>query len=187
MGRPIEHSNSAPHRPAPGGVPWTHRSATCHGTIRSALMSRLPGAVSRRKRATEIANGGFATTRKGRLGSRTSAPSALTTVTWWLPNSSRRHAARVACNSKAMTRAPLSTRGRVIAPEPAPTSSTRSPAETPAASTSRSAHLLSSRCHPHRVRCPDTAHHRERCHPLTLRQADVHASRVESNPRFTHR
>ena len=76
-----------PHR---GGVPWTHRSATYHGTIRSALISRLPGAVKRRSRATEIPNGGFATTRNGRRGSRRSAPSALTTVTWELPNSFRR-------------------------------------------------------------------------------------------------
>jgi hypothetical protein len=35
-------------------------------------------------------------------------------------------------------------------------------------STSRSAHRLSSRCHPHRVRSPDTAHHRDHCHRATL-------------------
>jgi hypothetical protein len=167
--RPTEPSNSLRHRPAPGGVPQTHRSATCHGTTKSALMSRLPGAVRRPSRATEMPKGGLATTRNGRRGSRTSAPSARTTVTSWLRNSSRRVSARVGCNSKAMTRAPLSTRGRVSAPEPAPMSSTRSPEEMPALSTSRSAHLPSSRCHPHRVRCSDTADHREHCHATTIR------------------
>jgi hypothetical protein len=68
-----------------------------------------------------------------------------------------------------MTRAPRSTRGRVSAPVPAPMSSTRSPAVMPASSMSRSAHRLSSRCHPHRVRFSDTANHREHCHAETLR------------------
>ena len=169
MVRPREHSNSLRHRPAPGGVPKTHRSATCHGTIRSARTSRLPGAVRRRRRATEMPKGGFATTRNGRRGNRTSAPSACTTVTFSLANSRRRSFARVGCSSKAMTRAPRSIRGRVSAPVPAPTSSTRSPDAMPALSMSRSAHRLSSWCHPHRVRFSDTANHREHCHMATLR------------------
>lgn len=177
-GRPSEHSNSLRHLPAPGGVPRTHRSATCHGTMRSALMSRLPGAVSRRNKATDMPKGGFPTTRNGRRGSRTSAPSALTTVTWCRANSSRSCSARVGCNSKAMTRAPLSTSGRVIAPVPAPMSSTRSPREMPASSTRRLAHLLSSRCHPHRVRCPGTADHRDHCHPITIRQLTENRERL---------
>jgi hypothetical protein len=168
MGRPSEQSNSLRHRSAPGGVPLTQRSATCHGTIRSARISRLPGAVRRRNRATDMANGGLATTRKGRRGNRRSAPSACTTMTLpWL-NSRRRSVARVGCNSKSMTRAPRSTSGRVSTPVPAPTSSTRSPDVMPASSTSFSAHRLSSRCHPHRVRRPDTAYHREHCHAPTL-------------------
>ena len=168
MGGPREHPNSSRHRFAPGGVPITHRCATCHGTTMSARINRLPGAVRRRRRATEMPNGGFATTRNGRRGSRTSAPSACTTVTWSLAKSRRRSCARVGCNSKAMTRAPRSTRGRVSAPVPAPTSSTRSPGVMPALSMSRSAQRLSSRCHPHRVRSPDTANHREHCHTVTL-------------------
>ena len=168
MGRPREHSNSLRHRPAPGGVPNAHRSATCHGTIRSARISRLPGAVTRRRRATEMPNGGFATTRNGRRGNRRSAPSACTTVTFSSANFRRSSLARVACNSKAITRAPRSTSGRVRAPVPAPTSSTRSPAAMPTSLMSRSAHRLSSRCHPHRVRFSDTANHREHCHTETL-------------------
>lgn len=169
MGNPTVHSNSLRHRPAPGGAPHTHRSATCHGTMRSALVSRLPGAVRRRSSATDMPKGGLATTRNGRRGSRTSDPSALTTVTLSPSNFSRSFSARVECSSKAMTRAPRSTSGRVSAPEPAPMSSTRSPGEMPAFSTSLSAHLLSSRCHPHRVRLPDTADHREHCHAPTIR------------------
>jgi hypothetical protein len=167
-GGPREHPNSLRHRFAPGGDPMTHRSATCQGTIRSARINRLSGAVMRRKSATEIANGGFATTRNGRRGKRMSAASTSTTVTLSLANICRRTAARVGCNSKAKTVAPRSTRGRVSAPVPAPTSSTRSPALMPAFSTSRSAQRLSSRCQPHRVRSPDTAHHREGCHATTL-------------------
>jgi len=173
MGRPREHSNSLRHRPAPGGVPETHRSATCQGTITSARTSRLPGAVRRRRRATEMPKGGFATTRNGRRGNRASAPSACTTVTVALANSRRRLLARVGCNSKAMTRAPRRTSERVSAPEPAPTSRTRSPEHMPAFSTSRSAHRLSSRCHPHRVRFSDTANHREHCHTATLRELSI--------------
>jgi hypothetical protein len=168
IGGPREHPNSWRQRFAPGGVPMTHRSATCQGTIRSARISRLPGAVRRRRNATEIPNGGFETTRNGRRGSRRSAPSARTTVTSSFANARRSSSARIGCNSKAMTRAPRLTRGRVSAPVPAPTSRTRSPALMPALSTSRSAHRLSSRCHPHRVRSPDTANHREHCHTATL-------------------
>jgi hypothetical protein len=72
-----------------------------------------------------------------------------------------------------MTRAPLSRIGRVNAPVPAPISRTRSPEQIPALSTSRSAHRLSSRCHPHRVRCSDTADHREHCHTATIRHLPV--------------
>jgi hypothetical protein len=168
MGRPREHSNSWRHRTEPGGVPKTHRSATCQGTITSARIRRLPGAVRRRRRATEMPNGGFATTRNGRRGSRTSAPSACTTVTFSSAKFRRSSFARVGCNSMAMTRAPRSTRGRVSAPVPTPTSSTRSPDAMPALSMIRSAHRLSSRCHPHRVRFSDTANHREHCHTATL-------------------
>jgi len=131
-------------------------------------MRRLPGAVRRRRRATEMANGGLATTRNGRRGNRMSAPSAWTTVTFFCSNFRRSSLARVGCKSKAMTRAPRSTSGRVSAPVPAPISSTRSPDVMPASSMSRSAHQLSSRCHPHRVRCSDTAYHREHCHTPTL-------------------
>jgi hypothetical protein len=136
----------------------------------SARRSRLPGAVRRRSRATEMLKGGFATTRKGRRGNRTSAPSVSTTVTLSLANSRRRSLARAGCNSKAMTRAPRRTSGRVNAPLPAPISRTRSPDVIPAFSMSRSAQRLSSRCHPHRVRFSDTADHREHCHPTTIRQ-----------------
>jgi hypothetical protein len=170
MGRPREHSNSLRHRPAPGGVPQTHRSATCQGTMTSARMSRLPGSVRRRSTATEMLKGGFATTRKGRRGNRTSAPSVCTTVTLSSANSRRRSFARVGCNSIAMTRAPRRTIGRVSAPVPAPISRTKSPDVIPAFSTSRSAQRLSSRCHPHRVGFSDTADHREHCHPTTIRQ-----------------
>jgi hypothetical protein len=169
MGRPREHSKSRRQRPAPGGEPRTHRSAICHGTTRSARMSRLPGAVRRRSTATLIANGGFATTRKGRRGNRRSCPSAHTTVTSSLANLCRSSCARAGCNSNAMTRAPWLTKARVSTPVPAPISRTSSPAVTPASLTSRSAHWLSSRCHPHRVRGPDTADHREHCHAATIR------------------
>jgi len=169
MGRPVAHSNSLRQRPAPGGVPQTQRSATCQGTIKSARISRLPGAVRRRSTATEMAKGGLATTRNGRRGSRRSAPSARTTVTWWWPNSRLRLSALTGCSSNAMTRAPRSTRGRVRAPEPAPMSRTSSPEVIPAFSTSRSAHLLSSWCHPHRARFSDTADHRDHCHATTIR------------------
>ena len=135
----------------------------------SARTRRLPGAVRRRSRAAEMAKGGFATTRNGRRGNRASAPSARTTITSSRANSRRSSSDRLGCSSNAMTRAPRCTRWRVIAPEPAPMSRTRSPRETPALSTSRSAHLLSSRCHPHRVRCSDTADHREHCHATTIR------------------
>lgn len=170
-GRPTEQSNSLRHRPAPGGFPQTHRSATCQGTMMSARISWLPGDVRRRNSATEMAKGGFATTRKGRRGRRTSAPSARTTVIVAFTKLSRRSWARAGCNSKAMTRAPRSRSGRVNEPLPAPTSSTKSPERIPALSTSRSAQRLSSRCHPHRVCRPDTADHREHCHTATIRQA----------------
>lgn len=164
IGRPSVHSKSRRHRPAPGGAPQTHRSAMCHGTTRSARTSRLPGAVRRRSTATLMANGGFATTRKGRRGNRRSCPSAHTTITSSLTNPCRSCCARAGCNSNAMTRAPRSTNARVNTPVPAPISRTSSPAVILASPTRRSAHLLSSRCHPHRLRGPDTANHREDCH-----------------------
>ena len=168
MGRPIEQKYSRSQRPAPGAFPETQRSARCHGTTRSARWSRLPGDVSRRSRATEIANGGFATTRKGRRGSRMSPPSARTTTTLSWANARRSSCARAGCSSKAMTRAPRRRSGAVMAPEPAPISSTRSPRRTPASSTSRSAHRLSSRCHPQWVRGSGTADHRAHCHGTTV-------------------
>lgn len=136
----------------------------------SARCRWLPGAVIRRSSATEIAKGGLATTRNGRRGSRRSLPSACTTTTLVSVNFWRSSRARVGCNSKAMTRAPRRTSGPVIAPAPAPMSRTRSPLRMPALSTSLSAHRLSSRCHPHRVRSPDTADHREHCHGSTVRE-----------------
>jgi hypothetical protein len=139
MGRPREHSNSRRHRPAPGGVPQTHRSAMCHGTTRSARINRR------------------------------SCPSAHTTVTSSLTNLCRSSCARAGCSSNAMTRAPWFTKARVSTPLPAPISRTSSPAVTLALLTSRSAHWLSSRCHPHRVPGPDTADHREHCHAATIR------------------
>jgi len=178
IGRPREHANSLRHRPTPGGVPQTHRSATCQGTMTSARISRLPGAVRRRSRATEMLKGGLETTRNGRRGNRTSAPSVCTTMTLSLANSLRRSLARAGCNSNAMTRAPRRTRGRVSAPLPAPMSSTRSPDVIPAFSMSRSAQRLSSRCHPHRVGFSDTADHREHCHPTTIRQELMSTSRL---------
>jgi hypothetical protein len=86
MEGPRQQLKSFSQRRAPGALPEIHRSATCHGTMTSARCSRLPGAVRRRSRATEIANGGLATTRKGRRGSRTSLPSAQTTTTLELAN-----------------------------------------------------------------------------------------------------
>ena len=168
IGAPIEQLNSRLQRPAPGAPPDAQRCAVCHGTMTSAWRSRLPGAVRRRSSATEIAKGGFATTRKGRRGRRTSLASAWTTMTSSSANVVRSSRARVGCSSKAMTRAPRRTSGPVIAPVPAPMSSTRSPGRMPARSTSRSAHWLSSRCHPHRVRSPGTADHREHCHATTV-------------------
>jgi hypothetical protein len=66
----------------------------------------------------------------------------------------------LSCNSTATTRAPARTKGEVIAPKPAPTSSTRSPRWTCAPSTRRHAHSSVSRWNPHRFGlAPGTAHH----------------------------
>jgi len=145
----------------------------------SARSSRLPGAVSRRSSETEMANGGFATTRKGRRGSRASLPSARTTTTLESANLRLSSWARPGCNSKAMTWAPRRSRGAVNAPVPAPISRTRSPGRIPALSTSRSAQRLSNRCHPHCVRCPGTADHGDHCHPFTVRRLCPHVNDVE--------
>jgi hypothetical protein len=123
-----------------------------------------------------MAKGGFDTTRKGRRGSRTSLPSAWTMTTLALANCLRRSCARFRCSSKAITNAPRLRSGPVNAPEPAPMSSTRSPGRIPALSTSRSAHCLSSRCHPHRVRCSDTADHHEHCHGFNVRELGAHVN-----------
>ncbi len=165
---PREHTKSVSQRPAPGARPAIQRSAIWRGTMMSARSNRLPGAVRRRSTATPMAKGGLATTRNGRLGRRRSLPSTCTTTTLSWANLVRSSRARVGCNSTAMTRAPLRTSGPVNAPVPAPMSSTRSPVRIPALSMSRSAHELSRRCHPHRVRCPGTADHREHCHAKKL-------------------
>lgn len=80
-GRPSLGSKVRAQRSEPGPEPDAHRLAVCQGTMTSARTSRLPGATRRRNSETVIENGGFATTRKGRLGSRSSLASALTTFT----------------------------------------------------------------------------------------------------------
>jgi hypothetical protein len=176
---PSEHTKLFSQRPAPGARPETQRSAMCRGTTMSARSSWLPGAVRRRRSDTPMENGGFDTTRNGRRGNRMSLPSAWTTTTLLLTNFWRSSRARAGCNSNAMTRAPLRSSGSVKAPEPAPISSTRSPVRIAALSTSRSAHGLSRRCHPHRVRCPDTADHREHCHAKKLFASVVDVNNTE--------
>jgi len=80
-GRPSSTSKVRAQRSQPGPEPDTRRRAVCHGTMTSARTRRLPGATRRRNNETVIENGGFATTRKGRVGSRRSLASALTTFT----------------------------------------------------------------------------------------------------------
>ena len=60
--------------------------------------------------AVVTANGGFATTRNGRLGSRRSPASACTMVTGQPRNRSRSSEARPGWSSTATTRAPAATR-----------------------------------------------------------------------------
>lgn len=166
--RPTVASNCARHRPWPGADPVAQRRATWTGTIRSARTSRLPGASSRRRRAVVIPKGGLATTRKGRRGSARSVASVRTTVTAMPSNRVRRSSARRRWSSTATTRAPAATRGAVIAPVPAPTSSTRSFGLIPAAVTKRWAYPSVSWCHPHRDRsAAGTDHHGHR-HAVSL-------------------
>ena len=95
----------ARHCSASGGPP----SPAARG---ARVTSRLPRCTRRRTSAFVMPNGGLATTWKSRRGRRRSAASASTT-TMSLPSSARRCAALRGCSSTAMTRAPVSTSGRV--------------------------------------------------------------------------
>jgi hypothetical protein len=141
---PVPTSKVRSHRPDPGARPEPQRRATCQGTTRSARSRRLPGATNRHNTAEVMANGGLATTLNGERGSRRSEASATTTLTGSVRNRCFNTAARCGCNSTATTRAPRVTSEEVMAPVPAPISRTRSPAPICAATTSRSAHRLSS-------------------------------------------
>ncbi len=173
---PTRTVKSRDHLPVPDALALVHRWAVCQGTTTSARTSRLPGATRRRRIAVLMPNGGFATTRKGRLGSRRSAASVTTMVTGWPANRDLRLAARWGWSSTAMTWAPRLSRGSVRAPVPAPMSTTRSPARIPASATICLAQWLLRRCHPQRVRSADTTHHRE-----DHQRSIVHASTVRQN------
>ena len=139
----------------------THLIAAWRGSTRSAESIWFAGTSSRRSRAEVTPNGGFATNRNGRRGSRRSDASACTTMTCASRNRSRSICARCGCSSTATTRAPRSTSAAVIVPVPAPTSTTRSRARMLAPSTSCNAASSVSRYQPQRarVRSADTTHH----------------------------
>ena len=158
-------SKVASHRRAPGAVLPAHRRAACRGTTRSAASSLEPGAKRRLSSGLNRENGGLATTRKGRRGSRRSEASVWTTTTGRPANRRRRACARVRCSSTATTVAPAARRASVRPPSPAPTSRTNSPGRTPARATRSNAQLLRSWCHPHRGwEPPATEDHHGRAH-----------------------
>ncbi len=150
--------------------------------MRSPRTRRLRGDVKRRRMATETPKGGLATTRNGRVGSRRSAASVWTTVTRSRANRERRCSARTGWSSKAMTLAPRRTKGAVMAPKPAPISSTRSPRLMPASSTRRWACWLESWCHPQRGGGAGTADHREHCHGSRISRCAPRRSRAARRP-----
>jgi hypothetical protein len=152
--------NTADHLEASAPRPALQRAATWRGTTRSARTNDPAGSHSVRSSVVVIENGGLATTRNGARGS-TSAVASCSTTRTADPKRRLNPAARRGCSSTASTRAPARTSGAVMAPAPAPRSTTRSPGEIPARSTRRHAHSSSSRCHPHHVRADaDTTHHR---------------------------
>jgi hypothetical protein len=149
--------------------PTAQRFDAHSGSTKLARCSRLDEPVSRRSNAVVTPNGGFATTLNTRRGSRRSVASTRTTVTGKPAKRSRSIAARRGCSSTATTDAPARTSSAVIAPVPAPTSRTRSPAQIPARSTSREAQRRSSWCHPHGPELPATEDHHRR-HRSSLRR-----------------
>jgi hypothetical protein len=174
-------ANSCSHRPAPGARPVAQRVATWCGTTRSARTSGLPGWRSRRRTATVTDHGGLATTWNGWRGSRRSLTSARTIRVESTSNRRRRVETRVGWSSNATTRAPVATRGAVIAPVPAQMSSTRSPRPTPERSTKRCAQRSVSWWNPHR-RVPPAAtkhHHHER-HGNSLAARLGHRHRIRA-------
>lgn len=175
--QPVVTSKVRLHRARPGAVGEVHRRAMCLGTTTSARTRRLPRATRRVSRHSSAANGGLATTAKGRLGSRRSAASTCTTVTGCPTNRSRSLLARAAWSSTATTVAWARSSASVSEPEPAPTSTTRSPRSIPARATRRRAQRSSRRCHPHggRPRAAtenhhERAHRRDRTHGTAVRR-----------------
>lgn len=138
---------------------------------------------SRRNNGEVTANGGFATTRKARRGKRRSAALACTTTTDACAKRLRNAWARPGWSSTATTRAPAATSGAVIAPVPAPMSSTNSPGRMPAEATRRCAASLVSRCHPQPDRglAAGTTHHHHR-HQRSIPDAIDESERISPSP-----
>ncbi len=178
---PSEQLNArlAPAPPTPR--PAAQRAAAHVGRTRLANSSRLDGAVRRRSSAVVTPKGGLATTLNARRGNLRSAASARTTLTASPAKRFRSSARRCGCSSTAITDAPAATNRAVIAPEPAPTSTTRSPGPTSATSTNRLAQRLSSWCHPQRPDSAATEHHRRR-HAESLTAAGPTSQRI--SPRY---
>lgn len=164
-------SQSKCRRPGPG-VPRRTMSVTSRRcSSRSAATSRLPGAVSIRMIGFARDQGGLATTRKGRAGSRKASRSRCSTVTVPTPVNRRRSCStRPGCSSTASTRAPAAARAAEITPSPAPRSTTSCPGRIRAPSTRVAAQSGCSRCHPQNRCCgwdpggrccpaPGTTHH----------------------------
>ncbi len=171
----------------PAPRPAAQRVAAQPGSTRLARSSRLDGRVMRRRSAVVAANGGLATTLKGRRGRRRSVASARTTVTGCAAKRSRSTVNRCGCSSTATTDAPACSNCAVIAPVPAPMSTTRSPGCTPAASTSRAIQRLSSWCHPQRPESPATEHHHRRRHGVHSRVGDRDAPTIFGTGEFRYR
>jgi hypothetical protein len=165
--RPTRASNCAAQRRCPGARPLAHRCATHLGRTRSARWRRLPGASRRLSTAVLAANGGLATTRKGRRGRRRSRTSTRT-IRAASPKRWCNTDARPWWSSTATTRAPTSTSAAVIDPVPAPRSTTRSPVPTPASRTSRCDHRSSRRCHPQRASPEAGTAHRQHGHSPSI-------------------
>jgi hypothetical protein len=151
-------------RAPPAGRPLVEQEV---GRVQST-----PRCSNRRISADVTENGGLATTWNARRGRRRSAASARTTV-MSRPKRSDSARARPGCASTAITRAPVSSSGRVSAPVPAPMSSTRAPGGSAAWRTNRSAQRGSSWCQPHSRRAPTEArrHHHHAHRPSRARSS----------------
>ena len=134
-------SKSRRQRLAPGAAPDAHRCAALRCNTMSAAIESRPGREQPSQQGVVMANGGLATTRKGRRGSRRSAASARTTRTRAPEPATELLGARRVQFDRDDTRAGARTSAAVNAPVPAPTSSTSSPGRTPASAT-----IVSAQC-----------------------------------------